>query len=153
MCGQRVCLGSSCSAGRQSCLVSKTLLFHMGVLTASRILRQSHRPWEHWLEIPHRLCCMALLRDRLHLHLLSWDVRQDFRRTAFLWVEDSKDGCVPTDHNAVFESEKDERDALTAAASKVINDPTVVDLYETPHKKAWSVKLWIFQNGGIARWR
>ncbi|KAL1594793.1 hypothetical protein SLS59_008606 [Nothophoma quercina] len=36
----------------------------------------------------------------------------------------------------LFESEKDERDALTAAASKVINDPTVIELHETPHKKA-----------------
>jgi hypothetical protein len=35
----------------------------------------------------------------------------------------------------VFESEKDERDALAAAASKVINDPSVVELHEVPEKK------------------
>lgn len=36
----------------------------------------------------------------------------------------------------VFESEKDERDMLAAAASKVINDPTVIELHEAPDKKA-----------------
>ncbi|OSS54843.1 hypothetical protein B5807_00136 [Epicoccum nigrum] len=35
----------------------------------------------------------------------------------------------------LFESEKDERDALAAAASKVINDPSVVELHEVPEKK------------------
>lgn len=37
---------------------------------------------------------------------------------------------------SVFESEKDERDQLAAAASKVISGPTVVELHEHPDKKA-----------------
>jgi hypothetical protein len=37
---------------------------------------------------------------------------------------------------SVFESEKDERDALAAAATKVISDPTVIELHEAPDKKA-----------------
>ena len=36
---------------------------------------------------------------------------------------------------SVFESEKDERDAVVAAASKVVNDPTVIELHEAPDKK------------------
>jgi hypothetical protein len=36
----------------------------------------------------------------------------------------------------VFESEQDERGVLAAAASKVINDPTVIELHEAPDKKA-----------------
>ncbi|KAJ4320649.1 hypothetical protein N0V94_003297 [Neodidymelliopsis sp. IMI 364377] len=36
----------------------------------------------------------------------------------------------------LFESEKDKRDALAAAATKVINDPTVIELHEAPDKKA-----------------
>lgn len=41
-----------------------------------------------------------------------------------------------THDDAVFESEKDERDALAAAASKVINDPTIIELHEASDKKA-----------------
>lgn len=41
-----------------------------------------------------------------------------------------------TDSTTVFESEKDERDALAAAATKVITDPTVIELHEVPEKKA-----------------
>jgi hypothetical protein len=36
----------------------------------------------------------------------------------------------------LFESEKDERDQLAAAASKVVSDPTVIELHEHPDKKA-----------------
>jgi hypothetical protein len=36
----------------------------------------------------------------------------------------------------LFESEKDERDQLAAAASKAINDSTVIELHEHPDKKA-----------------
>ncbi|KAF1931376.1 general substrate transporter [Didymella exigua CBS 183.55] len=36
----------------------------------------------------------------------------------------------------LFESEKDERDQLAAAATKVISDPTVIELHEHPEKKA-----------------
>jgi hypothetical protein len=35
----------------------------------------------------------------------------------------------------VFESEKNDRDVLAAAASKVINDPSIVELHEVPEKK------------------
>jgi len=35
----------------------------------------------------------------------------------------------------LFESEKEERDVLAAAASKVINDPSVIELHEVPEKK------------------
>lgn len=35
----------------------------------------------------------------------------------------------------MFESEKEERDVLAAAASKVINDPSVIELHEVPEKK------------------
>ncbi|KAF1352692.1 hexose transporter-like protein [Lizonia empirigonia] len=36
----------------------------------------------------------------------------------------------------LFESEKDDRDALVAAANKVISDPTIIELHEAPDKKA-----------------
>lgn len=36
----------------------------------------------------------------------------------------------------LFESEKNERDQLAAAASKVISDPTAIELHERPDKKA-----------------